>query len=89
MRGVEWMCLGCWIGRKGFLGIGSGEMNVRLKLYVALVNRVDGIRERYYRKRGMMNGIGRVRAWGYLLWLNFAYYVLRVRGLGVDRKSVV
>ena len=54
MRGVEWMCLGCWIGRKGFLGIGSGEMNVRLKLYVALVNRVDGIRERYYRKRGMM-----------------------------------
>lgn len=58
-------------------------MGVRLRLYVVLVNRVDGIRERYHKKRGTVSGFGgRVRVWGYLLWLNFAYYVLRIRSLG-------
>lgn len=58
-------------------------MGVGLRLYMVLVNRVDGIRERYHKKRGMANGFGgRVRVWVYLLWLNFAYYVLRIRKLG-------
>ena len=64
-------------------------MGVRLKVYVALVNRVDGIRERYHKKRGTVTGVGRVRAWGYLLWLNFAYYVLRVRRIGVSGEFAV
>ncbi len=64
-------------------------MGVRLKVYVALVNRVDGIRERYHKKRGMVTGVGRVRAWGYLLWLNFAYYVLRMHRIGVSGEFAV
>ncbi len=57
-------------------------MRMRFRLYEVLVNREAGIRERYHKKRDAVHGMGRAGAWGYLLWLNFAYYVLRVRRLG-------
>lgn len=51
------------------------------KLYDGLVNRVPGIRYRYQKWRADSHGIGRVMSWGYLLWLNFCYYVLRRQAL--------
>lgn len=48
------------------------------RLYIILVNRVPGIRERYRKKRGQAKGVfGRGAAWLYLLCLNISYYILR------------
>ena len=56
-------------------------MKVRIRLYGFLVNRIPGIGERYRKKREGVQGLGRAGAWMYLLWLNFAYYVLRNKEL--------
>lgn len=51
-------------------------------LYALLVNRVPGIRYRYQRWRSSRRGIIRFLSWGYLLWLNVCYHILRQRSLG-------
>ena len=55
---------------------------MRLKIYNALVNRIPGIAYRYHRFHKESSGIKKVISWIYLLWLNFAYYVLFCRFLG-------
>ncbi len=60
---------------------------MRLKLYNALVNRREGIAYRYHRFHDGQRGIMRFISWLYLLWLNFAYYVLFMRFLGKKGKT--
>lgn len=52
-------------------------MGKSLKVYMALVNRIPGIQERYQKYREQVHGAGRMKAWGYLMKLNLQYYVLR------------
>lgn len=51
-------------------------------LYALLVNRVPGIRYRYQRWKSSRRRSIRFLSWGYLLWLNLCYHVLRQRSLG-------
>ena len=55
---------------------------MRLKIYNALVNRIPGIAYRYHRFHDGSTGLKTFASWFYLLWLNFAYYVLFFRWLG-------
>ena len=55
---------------------------IRMKIYGALVNRHPGISYRYHKVHDNSRGTGKVFSWVYLLWLNFAYYVLSCRSLG-------
>ena len=55
---------------------------MRLKIYNALVNRIPGIRYRYHRFHDGSTGLKIFVSWLYLLWLNFAYYILFCRFLG-------
>ncbi|MCM1058613.1 MAG: HAD-IA family hydrolase [Firmicutes bacterium] len=60
---------------------------MRMKIYDLLVNRHSGIADRYHR---FHNNSGTVRKWisyFYLLLLNFCYYVLFCRFLGVPREE--
>ena len=59
------------------------------KLYMALVNQVPGIRERYKKKRNSVQGAGRAAAWGYLLGMNVAYHVFHYRKLELMEKYPV
>lgn len=54
---------------------------MRLKIYNTLVNKHIGIRQRYHAMHDNSTGIKKAFSWLYLLWLNFAYYVLFQRGL--------
>lgn len=63
-------------------------MNIRIRLYTMLVNRVPDIRERYRQKRGQVHGPGRIAVWGYLIWLNLSYYVCRRRKAGRWNRQV-
>ena len=56
-------------------------MGKSLKLYMALVNRIPGIQERYQKYREQVQGAGRMKAWGYLMKLNLQYYVFRQHDL--------
>ena len=60
---------------------------MRLKIYNALVNRVPGIGDRYHRAHEGTSRINQLLSWLYLLWLNFAYYVLQFRWLGMTDES--
>lgn len=53
---------------------------MRLRIYNLLVNRVPGIREKYSRYRN--SNKSRAIAWLYLIYLNFAYYILKMEGIG-------
>lgn len=55
---------------------------MRLAVYNALVNRRAGIAYRYHRFHDGSSGLMKFLSWLYLLWLNFAYYVLFCRSLG-------
>lgn len=54
-----------------------------MQLYKMLVSQIPGIRERYQDFRGKTGN--RLAAWGYLLWLNFRFYVLRQKKIGQAR----
>ena len=56
---------------------------MRLAIYNALVNRKPGISYRYHRFHDGSTGLKKFVSWIYLLWLNFAYYVLFCHFLGV------
>lgn len=49
---------------------------MRNKIYNLLVNRHPGIAQRYHRVHDGAGRIGKVLSWVYLLWLNFAFYIL-------------
>ncbi len=57
-------------------------MSVRQKVYNFLVNKQIGISKRYHAMHDGASGIKCVLSWGYLVWLNFAYYVLWMKWLG-------
>ena len=60
----------------------DNRSRLRMKIYAGLVNRKAGISFRYHKlhdgSTGMLKGLSLL----YLLWLNFAYYVLFMRFLG-------
>ena len=60
------------------------KRNIILKniIYNCLVNEHPGIAYRYHRFHDNSHGIMKVISWVYLLWLNFAYYVLQMKFLG-------
>lgn len=55
-------------------------------IYGALVNRVPGIRERYQKARNHSSGIGRMKAWIYLFYMNIAYYIFSQKKYGFIEK---
>jgi len=57
-------------------------MSFRQRIYRALVNKQPGISNRYHKFRRNKKALSRVISWLYLLWLNFAYYVLFCKSLG-------
>ncbi len=56
--------------------------SIRIAIYNALVNKKPGIAYRYHKIHDGSSGILKLISWLYLLWLNFAYYVLFCRFLG-------
>ncbi|WP_155834507.1 HAD family hydrolase [Butyrivibrio sp. FC2001] len=52
---------------------------MRLKIYNLLVNEIPGINYRYHEYHDEATGVRKVLSWFYLLWMNFAYRVLRVK----------
>lgn len=62
---------------------------MKTRLYNFLVNRQSGISERYHRFHDGSHGIKKILSWGYLLWLNFAYYVLHIRSLGELKEAAI
>ena len=62
--------------------------SIRISLYNKLVNKKPGIAYRYHKLHDGSSGILKLASWLYLVWLNFAYYVLLCRFLG-RRPDVV
>ena len=62
---------------------------MKTRLYNFLVNRHSGIKQRYHRFHDGTHGIKKVLSWGYLLLLNFAYYMLWLRFLGKMEEIAV
>jgi len=57
---------------------------MRQCIYNNLVNKQNGIRIRYHKLHDNSSGIVKVLSWVYLLWLNFAFYILQFRFLGKE-----
>lgn len=57
-------------------------MNLRHNIYNAMVNKIPGISYRYHKMHDGTTGVAKIISWVYLMWLNFAYYVLFCRFLG-------
>lgn len=57
-------------------------MNLRHSIYNVMVNKKPGISYRYHKLHDGSSGAVKVISWFYLLWLNFAYYILFCRFLG-------
>lgn len=55
---------------------------MRRRIYQLLVNKHTGISYRYHKFHDGAAGIHKAASWLYLLWLNFAYYILFFRFLG-------
>lgn len=55
---------------------------MRNELYQVLVNKHQGIASRYHKMHDGSTGMLKIVSWVYLLWSNFAYYVLFCRFLG-------
>lgn len=55
---------------------------MRNELYHFFVNKQPGIARRYHKMHEGSTGIRKIFSWIYLLWLNFAFYVLFCRFLG-------
>ena len=62
---------------------------MRVRLYFFLVNKHPGIKTRYHRVHDNATGIKKVLSWLYLLWLNFAYYILFCRFLGNEVEQAI
>lgn len=64
-------------------------MVMRQNIYNFLVNKKSGIRIRYHKLHDNSTGIVKLLSWAYLLWLNFAFYVLQFRFLGREPKAEI
>lgn len=58
-------------------------------LYIFLVNKHPGINTRYHKMHDGSTGTKKLLSWAYLLWLNFAYYVLFLHFLGKKRNTEI
>lgn len=58
-------------------------MSIKHKIYTVLVNRKPGITYRYHKMHDGAVMLQKMMSWVYLLWLNLACNVLRIRRLGV------
>ena len=56
--------------------------DMRYRLYEFLVNKYPGISQRYHRFHDHSRGARKYASWLYLLWLNFACRILRIKSLG-------
>lgn len=65
------------------------NQNITQKIYQPLVNKHTGIAYRYHKFHDGTTGIRKVVSWFYLLWLNFAYYVLFCHFLGRKPETEV
>lgn len=63
--------------------------DITQKIYHLLVNKHTGISYRYHKFHDGTTGIRKVMSWFYLLWLNFAYYVLFCHFLGRKTETEV
>ncbi len=68
---------------------GIEGMSIRIAIYNILVNRQPGISARYHEVRDGSGRPVKILSWIYLLWLNFAFYVLQFRFLGRTRGMEV
>lgn len=59
---------------------------MKMRIYNLLVNRRIGISQRYHKVHDNSHGVMKLLSWGYLLWLNFAYYILFCRFLGKAKQ---
>lgn len=55
---------------------------MRQKIYAILVNKKPGITSRYHKFHDGAKGMKKYLSWMYLLWLNFAYYILFIHSIG-------
>lgn len=55
---------------------------MRHRIYSFLVNRKEGIKQRYHILHNNSSGITKILSWLYLFWLNFAYYILQFKFIG-------
>lgn len=55
---------------------------MRNRIYNFCVNRHSGISARYHKLHDGSRGAVKILSWVYLLWLNFAFYILHFRFLG-------
>ena len=62
---------------------------MRLKIYTFLVNKHPGIKKKYHAMHDNSTGIKKIISYFYLLWLNFAYYILFMHFLGKDDKTKI
>lgn len=62
---------------------------MRQKIYGFLVNRHEGIKERYHNMHDKAAGFKRVLSWVYLIWLNLCYYLFFCRFLGRRPEMVM
>ncbi len=62
-------------------------MGLKLKIYNVLVNRHRTIKYKYEAYIAMSGGKGGIKAWMYLLRLNFGYYILHERGCEIKRPK--
>ena len=56
---------------------------MRQKIYQIMVNKYPGISSRYHRMHDGAEGIQKIGSWLYLIWLNLAYHVFRIKKLGM------
>ena len=52
------------------------------EIYNFLVNKHAGISHRYHKVHDGATGIQKIASWAYLLWMNFAFYLLFCKFLG-------
>ena len=55
---------------------------MKQKIYAILVNKKPGITSRYHKFHDGAKGMKKYLSWMYLLWLNFAYYILFIHSIG-------
>ncbi|MCR5846598.1 MAG: HAD hydrolase-like protein [Lachnospiraceae bacterium] len=64
-------------------------MSFRMRLYGFLVNRVPGITYKYHKVHDGSFGFSKFLSYVYLIWLNFAYYILFCRFIGKLPKQIM
>lgn len=60
---------------------------MRMKIYNFLVNKQPGIRVRYHRMHDGQGGLIKLLSWLYLIFMNFAFYILQCKFFGKYPKN--